>query len=158
MEPIVMLGIGLLILGFVLICVEVVMPGFGAPGIAGIISLVAGIVLVSKTVEQGIMITIIVIVVMAILVTIVFTMLQKRKLGSPIILDEEVKNGEKLEASDMDYLLQKKGTAVTDMRPMGKGDFDGIVLDVYSEAGYISKGESIIIDKIVQKKLIVRKL
>lgn len=158
MEPIMMLGIGLLILGFVLICVEVVVPGFGAPGITGILSLIAGIFLVSKTVEQGIMITIIVIVILAILVTVVFTMLQKRKFGSPIILDEEVKNGEKLKASDMDYLLQKKGVAITDMRPMGKGDFDGIVLDVYSEAGYISKGEAIVIDKIVQKKLVVRKL
>lgn len=158
MEPMVILGIGLLILGFILICVEVVIPGFGAPGIAGIVSLVAGIFLVSKTVEQGIMITIIVIVILAILVTLVFTMLQKRKFGSPIILDEEVKNGEKLENSDMDYLLQKKGVAITDMRPMGKGDFDGIVLDVYSETGYISKGEAIVIDKIVQKKLVVRKL
>ena len=158
MEPIVVIGIGLLILGFALICVEVMMPGFGAPGIAGILSLVAGIFLVSKTVEQGIMITIIVIVILAILVTVLFTLLQKRKFGSPIILDEEVQNGEKLESSDMDYLLQKKGVAVTDMRPMGKGDFDGIVLDVYSEAGYITKGEKIIIDKIVQKKLVVRKL
>lgn len=158
MEPMVIIGIGLLILGFILICVEVVIPGFGAPGIAGIVSLVAGIFLVSKTVEQGIMITIIVIVILAILVTLVFTMLQKRKFGSPIILDEEVKNGEKLENSDMDYLLQKKGVAITDMRPMGKGDFDGIVLDVYSETGYISKGEAIVIDKIVQKKLVVRKL
>ena len=158
MESMVILGIGLLILGFILICVKVVVPGFGAPGIAGIVSLVVGIFLVSKTVEQGIMITIIVIVILAILVTLVFTMLQKRKFGSPIILDEEVKNGEKLENSDMDYLLQKKGVAITDMRPMGKGDFDGIVLDVYSETGYISKGEAIVIDKIVQKKLVVRKL
>ncbi|MBQ8823540.1 MAG: serine protease [Lachnospiraceae bacterium] len=158
MEPIVMLGIGLLILGFVLICVEVVMPGFGAPGIGGIISLMVGIFLVSKTVEQGIMITIIVIVILAILVTVLFTLLQKRKLGSPIILEEEVLGGEKLESSDMDYLLQKRGVAVTDIRPMGKGDFDGIVLDVYSEKGYISKGENIIIVKIVQKKLIVHKL
>ncbi|MBQ7918685.1 MAG: serine protease [Lachnospiraceae bacterium] len=158
MEPIVMIGIGLLVLGFVLICVEVVMPGFGVPGIAGIVSLVAGIFMVSKTVEQGILITILVIVILAILVTVLFTLLQKRKFGSPIILDEEISGGEKLESSDMDYLLQKKGVAVTDMRPMGKGDFDGIVLDVYSENGYITKGDRIIIDKIVQKKLMVRKL
>ena len=158
MEPMVMIGIGLLILGFVLICVEVVMPGFGAPGIAGILSLIAGIFLVSKTVEQGILITILVIVILAILVTILFTLLQKRKLGSPIILDEEITGGEKLESSDLAYLLQKKGVAITDMRPMGKGDFEGIVLDVYSEAGYISKGDCIVIDKIEHKKLMVRKL
>ncbi len=158
MEPIVMVGIGLLILGFVLICVEVVIPGFGAPGIAGILSLVAGIVMVSKTVEQGILITIFVIVILAILVTVLFTLLQKRKFGAPIILDEEISGGEKLESSDMDYLLQKKGVAVTDMRPMGKGDFDGIVLDVYSETGYITKGDSILIGKIEQKKLLVRKI
>ena len=89
--------------------------------------------------------------------TVLFTLLQKRKLGSPIILDDEAAYEEKLGSADMDYLLGKEGIALTDMRPMGKGDFDGIVLDVYSESGYITKGEDIIIDKIVQKKLIVRK-
>ncbi len=158
MEPLVMIGIGLLILGFVLIAVELVMPGFGVPGITGILSLIAGILLVSRTLEQGILITIVVIVILAILVTVLFTLLQKRKLGSPIILDEEMPGGEKLQSSDMDYLLQKKGVAATDIRPMGKGDFDGIVLDVYSETGYITKGEPIIIEKIVQRKLIVRKV
>lgn len=158
MGPLGMIGIGLLILGFILIGVELVLPGFGIPGIGGILSLIAGILLVSKTIEQGILITIIVIVILAILVTIVFTLLQKRKFGSPIILDTEVQKEEKLQSSDMEYLLQKKGVAITDIRPMGKGDFDGIVLDVYSESGYITKGESIIIDKIVQNKLIVRNI
>ena len=157
MEPIVMLGIGLIILGFLLICIEVVVPGFGAPGIGGLISLAAGIFLVSKSVEQGIMITIVVIVVLVILVTVLFTLLQKRKLGSPIILDDEATFEEKLGSADMDYLLGKEGIALTDMRPMGKGDFDGIVLDVYSEKGYIGKGEEIVIGKIQQKKLFVNK-
>ncbi len=158
MEPIVILGIALLILGFILIAVEITIPGFGIPGIVGIISMIAGIVLVSESVEQGIMITIIVIVILAILMTILFTLLQKQKLSSPIILSDEMQSGEKLQNSDMEYLVQKKGVALTDMRPMGKGDFDGIVLDVYSESGYIRTGEHIVIHKVEQNKLFVRSL
>ena len=45
MEPLVALGIVLLIAGFILVGIEMVVPGFGAPGISGGICLVLGIVL-----------------------------------------------------------------------------------------------------------------
>ena len=47
------LGILLLVLGFVLIGIEMVLPGFGAPGISGIVSLTAAVLIIEDTVEQG---------------------------------------------------------------------------------------------------------
>ena len=43
METWILIGIGLLIVGFILIGIEMVLPGFSAPGISGIICLVAGL-------------------------------------------------------------------------------------------------------------------
>ena len=45
-------GIILLIAGFILIGIELVIPGFGAPGISGIISLTGGILLSSQTTQN----------------------------------------------------------------------------------------------------------
>ena len=52
------LGILLLVLGFVLIGIEMVLPGFGAPGISGIVSLTASVIIMADSVEQGLMMTV----------------------------------------------------------------------------------------------------
>ena len=44
MTPFEIIGIVLLIAGFVLVGIEMAVPGFGLPGISGIISLVLGII------------------------------------------------------------------------------------------------------------------
>ena len=63
------IGIIILIIGFVLVAVELVLPGFGLPGIAGGICLLAGVFLTARTVEEGILIAIVVIVILGILMT-----------------------------------------------------------------------------------------
>lgn len=158
MELLETLGIILLIAGFVLIGVEMVMPGFGAPGISGIVCLIVGIFMTADTLEEGITITVIVIVILGILMTIIMSLLTHRKFKSPIILDEAVSASDvHINSSDLDYLLHKEGIAVTDLRPAGKGDFEGIVLDVFSEGAYIEKGSLIIISKVNKNQLLVKK-
>lgn len=159
METIELIGIIILIAGFALIAVELVVPGFGLPGIAGIICLVAGVFLVTDSVEEGILVTIVVIVILCILTAVIIGLMHHRKFKSPIILDTEVRSeGTMLEASDLDYLLHREGIATADLRPVGKGDFDGIELDIVSEGSYITKGTRIVIDKISSNRLIVRPL
>lgn len=150
------IGIILLIAGFVLVGIEMVVPGFGAPGISGIICLVAGVFLTADSVESGIFITVVVIVVLGILMTIIMGFLSQKKFKSPIVLDEDLKAGAPINSSDLDYLLRKEGTASTDLKPAGKGDFEGIELDIFSEGPYIKKGSSIVISRINQNRLMVR--
>lgn len=159
METIVWIGIAVLIIGFVLVGVELMVPGFGAPGIGGIICLVAGIFMVTDTLEEGILVTVIVIVVLSILVAVMMGLMHYRKFKSPIILDAEVKAEDAyLESSDLNYLLGREGTAATDLRPAGKGDFDGIELDVVSEGPYVERGRHIVIMKLSANRLIVKTL
>ena len=64
MDVVMIIGLILLIAGFVLAGIEMVVPGFGAPGICGIICLVAGVLLTADSVEAGIFITVVVIVIL----------------------------------------------------------------------------------------------
>lgn len=156
MNTVMIIGIILLIAGFVLVGIELVVPGFGAPGISGIICLVAGVFLTADTVEAGIFITVVVIVLLGILMTIIMGFLSQKKFKSPIILDEDLKAGAPISSSDLDYLLQKEGIASTDLKPAGKGNFEGIELDIFSEGPYIKKGSPIVISRISQNRLMVK--
>lgn len=135
-----------------------VVPGFGVPGISGIVCLMAGIFLTADSIEQGVLITVVVIVALGILMTIIMGFLSQKKFKSPIILDTDVKAGVPIDSSDLTYLLGKEGVAATDLKPAGKGDFEGVELDIFSEGQYIKKGTRIVISKVNQKKLMVKEL
>ena len=150
------MGIVLLIAGFILVGIEMALPGFGLPGISGIIALIAGIVLTADSVSAGIVMAIIVIVILGIMLAVMMTILGSKKLRPPIVLKENVK-GEQgfLNSSDLEYLVGKDGLASTDLRPAGKASFDGVVFDVLSEGNFISKGRKIRISRVKDNKLIV---
>ena len=153
------LGIILLIAGFILVGVEMAVPGFGLPGISGIISLVLGIIFTADNVSEGIIMAIIVIVILGIMLAVAMALLGSKKMKSPMVLREDVK-GEQgfLESSDLEYLVGKEGVAATDLRPAGKGNFDGIEFDILSGGSYINKGSKIRIIKVKDNKLVVSEI
>lgn len=150
------IGIVLLLAGFVLVGIEMAVPGFGLPGISGIISLVLGIIFTADSVASGIIMAIIVIIILAIMLVVAMTILGSKKIKSPIVLNADVK-GEQgfLESSDLEYLVGKEGIATTDLRLAGKGRFDGIDFDILSGGSFINKGQKIIISRIKDNKLVV---
>lgn len=157
MEILSIVAIVLLIAGFILIGIEMVVPGFSLPGISGIACLVAGVFLASDSIEEGVIITLIVLALLGIMFVILLFLLSSGKLKSPIILKEEQKTEQGyISSNDLEYLLGKEGIAATDLRPSGMGDFDGVVLDVISGGTYIDKGTPLIIDKVKGSKLIVK--
>lgn len=153
------IGIILLIAGFVLVGVEMALPGFGLPGVSGIICLIAGILMTAKTVSDGIVMAIIIIVILGIMLAAIITIMGSKKKKPPFVLGEDVK-GEQgfLSSSDLDYLVGKEGVASTDLRPAGKGNFDGIDFDILSEGKYILKDQKIKISKVKDNKLLVTEI
>lgn len=156
-EVIEILGLILLIAGFILIGVELVVPGFGLPGISGIVCLVLGIVICADSVEQGLTITIVVVVLLAIMLTAGLTII--KKVNPPFILDDNL-NTESgfLSKQDLDYLVGKKGVASTDLRPCGKCNIEGVEFDVRTDGGYINRGTQIEIVRIREKTIIVHEV
>ena len=61
------IGIILLIVGFVLVGIEMGIPGFGVPGISGIICLAAGVLMTAKSLETGIIMVVVIIVLLTIM-------------------------------------------------------------------------------------------
>lgn len=157
MDGLLMIGILLLVAGFILVGVEMVLPGFGAPGIIGGICLVGGIFCTADDVEQGLTITVIVVMLLAIMFAIILSLFHMKKIKPPIVLQEELK-AEKgyLSSSDLDYLVGKEGIASTDLRPAGKCDIDGVEFDVRSEGYYIAKGSKVRIIRVQGNTLIIK--
>lgn len=159
MEGMMVIGILLLIAGFILVGTEMVLPGFGAPGIIGAICLVGGIFCTSDSIEKGLTTTICVVVILVIMFTLILAFFHMKKVKPPIILQEELK-AEKgyLSTSDLEYLIGKEGVAVTDLRPAGKCNIEGIEFDVRSEGRYIAKGSKVRISRIQGNTLIIKEL
>lgn len=156
METMEIIGILLLVAGFALVGIEMTLPGFGLPGISGVLCLVGGIVLTAKTVSAGIVMAIVIIVILAIMLAVIITVMGSKKIKTPIVLRDDVKGDHGfLSTSDLDYLVGKEGETVTDLRPAGKGNFDGVDFDILSEGRYILKGRKIKISKVKDNKLIV---
>ena len=151
------LGFFLLVLGMVLICMEVYLPGFGLPGIAGILCTLFGIFTLAKNLQEGIIYAVIVVVILAVILAVSIALLNSGKTKSPIRLETEL-SGKNLfiEGKDMEYLIGKKGIAMTDLRPSGKGEFDGVRFDVISESGYIKKGASLMITEVKNNIFMVK--
>ncbi len=149
------LGIVALIIGIILIGVEVYMPGFGVPGICGIICTVAGIFLTGTNMSQRIIAGVIAIVVIAAMLVISIIVFNSKSIKSPIKLETDLQ-GKNLfiEEKDMEYLIGKKGVALTDLKPSGKGEFDGVKLDIEA-SGYIKKGTDLTITAIKNNRIFV---
>lgn len=157
MDILTVIAIILFIVGFILLAIEVVVPGFSVPGVTGIICLVVGVFLAADNFLEGVIITLIVLALLGIMLAVLLGLLSSGKLKSPIILQEEQDTSQGyLSSNDLQYLLGKEGVAATDLHPSGTGDFDGVEFDVISEGKYISKGTPLVIAKVQGAKLIVK--
>ncbi|NYC20373.1 membrane-bound ClpP family serine protease [Clostridium beijerinckii] len=149
----------LLVVGFGLVLLEMHIPGFGVPGIAGAICLILAVVLTAENFAQALVMILGILAILGIMLGVVLTFFTKGKFFKPLILpDEQKKEHGYISSSDLDYLLGKSGVAVTDLRPTGSVDIDGVKFDVISEGEYINKGTNVEIFKVSGVKLLVKKL
>lgn len=146
----------LLIIGFILVTIEMILPGFGAPGITGGICLIAAVIIASDSIIEAVAMTMIILAVIGVLLAIVFVVFANKKIMSPFVLkDEQKKSDGYISSSDLEYLLGKEGKAITDLRPAGAADFDGVKFDVITDGEYIEKGTYVKIIKVEGVKLLV---
>ena len=140
-----LLGLGLLI-------VEVFMPGFGLPGISGIILEVVTIVLtyVWHGGLAALGVTLIILAVVGIVISLALRSVNKGRLSkSPIILNDE---------ESAEVFLGKEGVTTTVLRPAGMAEFDGVKLNVVADGEYIPKDARVRVDHVEGARVVVRKL
>ena len=148
-------GIGLLVL-------EAFMPGFGLPGISGIVMEIVAIVLtwVNHGPVAALGLTIIVLSLIAIAISMSLRSATKGRLSRSKIILKERENNEAgyRSAEDMQVFLGKEGETTTVCRPTGMAEFDGVKLNVVSEGEFLPAGTRIRIVQVEGSRIVVRVL
>lgn len=145
-----------LVAGLALVVLEMFLPGFGAPGITGIILLIIGVVTTAKTPLQAMIMIIIILAILGVAFTLVLLSAQKGHLSKHLVLNESLDDGESFSAvDDLSYFVGSEGRTLTVLRPSGTADFNGVKLDVVSDGEYIPKNAAVIITKIEGNRIVV---
>jgi membrane-bound serine protease (ClpP class) len=162
------------IVGLVLLGIEIfIVPGFGVPGITGIVLVVAGLTL-SMTRNEGFdfsqvhltgLIRSFFIVVTAAFCSILLSFYFGKKILTTttfghLALNSVQNRDEGFSSSYKDYkdMLGKTGTAFTILRPAGKIKIGEDIYDATAETGYIEKGTPVKVCGYQTSQLIVKKL
>ncbi|GAB4320715.1 MAG: nodulation protein NfeD [Bacteroidales bacterium] len=145
--------------GLILIAVEIfAIPGFGVPGILGIVLILGGLTLSLvgnigfdfEPVKTGGLLTALFTVVTAMFVAIIFSFWLSKKMFTTTIfghlaLDKSQESSEGYTVRDrkMESLVGQKGVAFTVLRPSGKVKVGDVIYDATSETGFIEKGTTV---------------
>lgn len=152
------LAIALFILGLSLLITELVVPGFGVPGIAGIVSLILSItVMVVAYPVYGIFIAIGVIGAVMLKILMLRKWLSSKQIQGKIILEDVVAT-EKPEYEDLDYFLGKEGITLTPLKPYGTVDFSGVRIETFSVGPYVPAKVKVKVVEVTNNKIMVEQV
>ncbi|WP_040214184.1 NfeD family protein [Clostridium polynesiense] len=148
----------LFVIGIILVTIEMFIPGFGVAGISGTICLVLAVLFSADSFFEGLIMMLVIFVILGVLFGVVLTSLSRGKMNKTLVLNEEQRKEKGyISSEDLNYFIDKQGNAITDLRPSGSVDIEGLKLDVVSDGEYISKGTKVEIIKVQGNKIIVRK-
>jgi len=146
------------ILGFIFVIIEMFFPGFGLPGVVGLIFLFIGIVLTAKTLTDVLVLLAIILLILAGVLAIAVRSASKGRLKKLVLTDSLEKESGFEGTEDFTSFLGKEGVALTALRPAGTAEFDGVKLDVVSEFDFIEKDAKVKIVKVEGRRIVVRKI
>ncbi len=146
----------LLLIGTALLVLEFFTPGFGVPGVSGMVLLTAGIAFtwIRFGTVCGIIALLCELVLSALAITVSLHSATKGKLShSSLILANEESEG--LKNDESAQLVGRTGVTETVLHPAGISVFDGVRLNVVSEGGYIGKGKNVRIIRTEGNRIVV---
>jgi len=147
-----------IIVGLVFIIIEMNIPGFGVPGVIGVVMLAVGICLYAKTPLQALILLVVILTVLGSVLAIVLKSASKGRLSRKLVLNDSLEDNSRFpDRNGKDYYVGSEGTTLTALRPSGAAEFDGIKLDVVSDGEFIEKNTAVIITKIEGNRIVVKK-
>lgn len=149
------------VLGLGFLVAEMFMPGFGLPGISGIILELIAIVLVYLRFGglAALGMTLIVLALVAIALSLALRSVNKGRLSksSVILSDEETPEEGYVATQDMEVFLGREGVTTTVLRPTGMAEFDGVKLNVSADGEYIARDEPVRVIRVEGARVVVKK-
>ena len=161
-QAMITLVITLICVGFLLLALEVVLPG-GIAGFCGATALLISLVVIFASREfdpLGIGGKLLVAGGIVLVVGIGFVWWMKNFQRMPFIrselLEAEIAGSSVSNADELEELVGQSGTALTDLRPSGKIRIDGDRYAAVARVGFISRGASILVIDVRAGELVVR--
>lgn len=147
----------LLLVGFTLVVIEMYIPGFGVPGIAGIIMLILGVFFARPSPLSAVIMVLIIVALLCIALSICLHSAAHGRLSkSRLVLHEVATQAETSETNDLSYFVGRTGETRTVLRPAGMAEFDGVKLNVVSDGEYIANGARVVVDRVEGNRIVVR--
>ncbi len=145
------------LLGLILCVVEAFMPGFGVFGISGGAFFVLGIVLCARSLTDGLLMLLGVIVVFSVLAILSFRSAAGGRLSrSPLVLgSSSTREDGYVGVEDLSFFVGKTGTVLTTLRPAGVCEIEGARLDVVSEGEFLGPKTAVKVIKVEGRRVIV---
>ncbi|MBR1409460.1 MAG: hypothetical protein IJ573_11330 [Clostridia bacterium] len=146
-----------LVFGSALVILEVMLPGFGLPGISGIVLLCGGTFFLGKVVGATIAVIVMacLLIVLAVIAFAILHSAARGKLFQSRLFLKAKDLGEESGGAGKD-LTGLKGRASSALRPAGIGEFDGDRYSVVSEGAFIAEGTLIEVLREERGSLVVR--
>ncbi len=146
----------LLVIGFVLVVVEMYVPGFGVPGISGIICLIAGVWLKADSALEALVLAVVIIALLCVALSIAIHSVSKGRLAkSKLVLHETSTESEHVGENDLKFYVGREGVTTTVLRPAGMGEFDGVKLNIVSDGEFIAAGAKVRVQAVEGNRIVV---
>ena len=150
------LAVVLLVVGFILMAIEMYVPGFGAFGITGGLMLIGGIIATKPTPLQALIMVVILVALLCIVLSVSIHSASKGRLSKSNLVLKEV-SVEHSAVEDLDYFVNKDGVSLTVLRPAGMAEFDGVKLNVVSDGEFIPAGAHVCVTRVDGNRIVVQK-
>jgi len=151
-----LLEVLLFIGGCVLVVIELYVPGMGLFGIAGLASILASFFL-SLGANLSALTTMAISLLIAVIVFLLLARyLPSSKLWARLVLkDSETTQGGYTSADDYNCYIGCEGTTITQLRPAGTIEVNGIQLDVVSEGRFLPRGIQVRVVSVKGNRIVV---
>ena len=144
--------------GILLLLIEAFAPGFGFPGIGGILLVIISIVMASSSVTSAVVSLIAALIASVIALVLILKYAPKSKYFDRLTLVTEM-------SSDLGYvstegkegLVGKEGIVTSYLHPAGTVDIDGEKVDAVSEGTYVETGTRVKVIRREGRRIVVRK-
>lgn len=147
----------MMIAGFVLLVIEMYIPGFGLAGISGTILMIGGIAVMGPTPLQALILVLISVILLSIAFSLAMHSISKGRLSrSKLVLNEALNQKDSVEGVDLSCFVGMVGQTRTALRPAGIAEFDGVKLNVVSDGDFVNTQKHVRVERVEGNRIVVR--